>query len=115
MIWKGETMMHSLLLISFFVAAFIFSHLYKKWSLGAFFVFPVPFIFSLSPNEGCLWIATFVCLTICDIRKKRERSVFIQYNPLVKNSKLSKTWILFFSILGMAVSIVKLIMIIIGK
>ena len=30
------------------VAAFVFSHLYKKWSIGTFFVFPIPFIFSLS-------------------------------------------------------------------
>ena len=106
--------MNTLLLISYFVAVFIFSCLYKKWSLGVLFVFPIPFIFNLSSNEGCLWIATFVILTICDIRKKKEQSVFIQYNPLVKNCKLSKTWVLFFSILGIVVSIVKLIMIVFG-
>ena len=107
--------MNTLLLISYFVAVFIFSCLYKKWSLGVLFVFPIPFIFNLSSNEGCLWIVTFVILTICDIRKKKEQSVFIQYNPLVKNCKLSKTWVLFFATLGIVVSIIKLIMIVIGS
>ena len=74
----------TLILISYLAIISVLSHLMRKWSVGILLILPVPFIVQLTANVGCLWILTVVTPTILDIRKMREKSVFIKYNPMAE-------------------------------
>ena len=80
----------TLILISYLAIITVLSHLMRKWSVGILLILPVPFIVQLTAKAGCLWILTVVILTILDIRRMREKSVFIKYNPMRKAANYLK-------------------------
>ena len=80
----------TLILISYLAIITVLSHLMRKWSVGILLILPVPFIVQLTANLGCLWILAVVVLTILDIRRMREKSVFIKpylvfFSPYVQS------------------------------
>ena len=105
----------TLILISYLAIISVLSHLMRKWSIGILLILPVPFIVQLTANVGCLWILAVITLTILDIRRKREQSIFIKYNPLVKGCVLPKWCILSFCLLAVIVALTRLIMVLCGK
>lgn len=108
-------MTQTLILISYIAIISVLSHLMRKWSIGILLILPVPFIVRLTANVGCLWILTVVTLTILDIRRMRERSVFIKYNPMVDGCKLPKGCILAFCLFAVIVVLIRLLIIFLGN
>jgi len=105
----------TLILISYLAIISVLSHLMRKWSIGILLILPVPFIVQLTANVGCLWILTVVTLTILDIRRKREKSVFIKYNPMAEGCKLPKGYILAFCLFAVIVALTRLLMVLLKK
>ena len=105
----------TLIIISYIAIISALSHLTRKWSIGILLILPVPFIVQLTANVGCLWILTVVTLTILDIRRMREKSVFIKYNPMVEGCKLPKGCILAFCIFAVIVALTRLLMVLLEK
>ena len=83
-------MIQTLILISYLAIISALSHLMRKWSIGILLILPVPIIVQLTANARCFWILTVLTLTILDIRRMREKSVFIKYNPMAEGCKLPK-------------------------
>lgn len=105
----------TLLLIVYLSIMTVFSHLMRKWSIGILLILPVPFFMHLTAKLGCIWILVVVSLAVLDIRKMREKSVFVKYNPMVETCKLPKGCILTFCILAVIVVLIKVLMISFGK
>ena len=101
----------TLILISYLAIISVLSHLMRKWSIGILLILPVPFIVQLTANVGCLWILAVITLTILDIRRMREKSVFIKYNPMVEGCKLPKGCILVFCLFAVVVALTRLLIV----
>ena len=105
----------SLIVVSYLAIITVLSHLMRKWGIGILLILPVPFIVQLTANVGCLWILTVVTLAILDIRRMREKSVFIKYNPMVDGCKLPKGCTLAFCLFAVIVALTKLLMVLLKK
>ena len=105
----------TLILISYLAIITVLSHLMRKWCVGILLILPVPFIVQITANLGCLWILAVVVLTILDIRRMREKSIFIEYNPMVESSKLPKGCVLVFCLFAVAVALTRLLMVLFEK
>ena len=87
------------------------AQMFQKWSMALLLVIPAMIVWDGDDTFILVSICAVTYLVITDAKRKKDDSVFLKYNPFCDACKIPKSVRLILLVLGVVLSLIKMLMI----